>query len=171
VKRMIAASTNLGELLESRISRLRRAPIHGCMVGNCHFGESEKYINVIKTLVKANARIDAKDVCGVTALHLGTQDDYGRGLPLVKALLKLKADVNLGTRNNTTALHFAASMSNYEKTMVESLLKAGADLDAESEGITCRYSLLLCGNLGAKELSKYGHSKKRPLSRTNVREL
>ena len=90
-------------------------------------------VNLVKILIKAGAKIDAKDKSQWQPLHTACVYDH---IEVVKTLLKSGANVNAVIVNEfnvgQTALHIANSNGNVE--MVETLLANGAkvnDRDAD----------------------------------------
>ena len=84
-------------------------------------------INVVRLLLEANAKPDAADGQGMTALHHAVKNDRQ---DIVSALLDAHADVNVGNQDGRRPLHTAAEYDNLE--IVKILLDAGADPNVTS---------------------------------------
>ncbi len=84
------------------------------------FGDPE----VIRTLLKGKADIQAKDNDGMTALHWAV---LGHRPEAVKVLLAGGADVNVVDRFGFTPLQYAATVDFGDAAIVTELLQAGAD--------------------------------------------
>lgn len=85
--------------------------------------------NVIQTLHRAGAKIDAQSKRGKTALHLAAKNGH---VPTCKLLLDLKASINVKAQYNWTPLHSAAKAG--KKDVCILLLAAGADRNAGGRG-------------------------------------
>lgn len=89
----------------------------------CYHGHPE----VIRILLKQNARVDVFDESGRASLHLAAELGHE---DVVKLLLENNAFVNVRNKNGWTPLHLAG-MKGYNN-MVKSLVKDGAIVDALS---------------------------------------
>lgn len=109
-----------------------RTPLHYVFVhrlGDHPTNVDAEAAAIVETLVKAGADVNARAAGNWTPLDLAVQ---GGGPKAVGALLEAGGDMQAGRRY--TALHLAAWRSDGEAaTVVEVLLRAGADVNAESE--------------------------------------
>ncbi|GIL63668.1 hypothetical protein Vafri_17695 [Volvox africanus] len=83
------------------------------------------HTNVLRRLIEAGARVDARDAIGYTALHHATA--HNPVLDLAEILLEAGADVNVQDRFGVTPLMCAVMVS--EPRSVRLLLKHGARTD------------------------------------------
>ncbi|KAL4955269.1 ankyrin repeat-containing domain protein [Aspergillus filifer] len=98
-----------------------------------HCGNEE----VVDLLICKNARLDAVDKSGSTALHLAAsrainleaRDSRGREVEATQLLLLAKAKVNPRADAQMTALHIAAKQG--DDAIVKLLVKSGADLEVK----------------------------------------
>ena len=81
----------------------------------------------IKILVKAGAKVNTKDINGLSPLHLSAQDGYK---DITEFLLQNGANINVTDSENCTPLHNAVSFDRVE--IVKHLVEKGADLFIKS---------------------------------------
>jgi ankyrin repeat protein len=86
---------------------------------------------LVQTLVKGGAKVDLGDHDGLTPLMASANYEGDNFLKIVNLLIQSKADVKLQNKNGDTALHFAAG-NNFKTDNVQTLLKAGAKIDAQN---------------------------------------
>lgn len=97
-----------------------------------HIAAEAGYLEVVETLLGAQANANAEDSSGQGALHLAAR--YGH-LAVVERLLAAKADVHHRDTYGRTSLHHAATSGSLE--IVERLLVAGVDVSRQDvEGQT-----------------------------------
>ena len=65
----LASSASKNQLLEFRIGVLRATPLMLTVLGCAMHNQGERCVDVVLLLLQHGARVDAKDVCGKTALH------------------------------------------------------------------------------------------------------
>jgi ankyrin repeat protein len=82
---------------------------------------------IAEILINAGARIDLSNKDGQTAFHWAVIDD---NLKIAKLLIAHKANVNVRDQDDKTPLYYALFSS---KEMVELLIDAGADINAQRE--------------------------------------
>jgi len=82
----------------------------------------------VKKLLDRGANLNAKNILGLTPLHIAAM--YGN-LELVDLLLKYGADANAKTDHAVTPLHLAASWGRAD--VVKMLLERGADVNARDD--------------------------------------
>jgi hypothetical protein len=92
------------------------------------FAAKDGYADIVRDLLKAGARLDAKDNDGDTALMYAAIDDR---VEVVKALLIAGADVNAQNNKGDTPLMAAALRGRTE--VVRALLAGGADVGLRNQ--------------------------------------
>ena len=95
------------------------------------FAAQEGHTDIVKTLLKARAYVNAANDIGATALWYASGEGH---TDIVNMLLEADADMNKtktsGTLIGSTALIIASQKGHMD--IVEALLKAGADLNKEA---------------------------------------
>ena len=97
----------------------------------------EGHVDVMRTLLGANADADAKDYSGSAALHYAASKrlDEDQAIKAVQALLRAGADANVRAGEGWTPLHVAVRESSVN--VARALLEAGAPVNAKDQaGLT-----------------------------------
>ena len=89
-----------------------------------HHACKRGYLAIAKSLITANANIEAMGPQGMTSLHLAAQVPHRN---VVMLLLQRHANVNARDENNQTPLHISSAQGNAEMCIY--LLESGAQLD------------------------------------------
>jgi ankyrin repeat protein len=96
-----------------------------------HLAAANGHIPVVDLLLRANADIMNRDNEGRTALHRAAW--YGRPA-MIEHLVSRKAQLEAGDSKSKTALHSAAaSKTTMSMTVIRTLVKAGAELEARTD--------------------------------------
>lgn len=120
---------------------------HGALVNKCDSlgltalssAASNNHVSVCQVLLKKGAIIDSReDICGFSALFFAVRKN---NFSAVQCLVRREASLELPDIDGKTVLHHAAW--NYNKTIMEYLLKNGANIDARDAGGLTPLHLLL----------------------------
>lgn len=142
-----SSRSTTAKLLEKRESSLRYSPLFACVMGskveyNTTFwpplavnGSTNQPMDapdinhtaVARVLIKAGARVHARDIMGNTPLHLTNQiNSTPKTLAIARMLVELgNADPNAESRNGATPLYTCISLGQPERTRL--FLELGAD--------------------------------------------
>lgn len=85
-------------------------------------------INGVNFLLEHGARVDHRDIIGVTSLMWAAAHNHPQ---VVKALLQAGADVNLRDKSGWTALIFATNNGNLE--VIQLLIDAGTNINIQND--------------------------------------
>lgn len=116
----------------------------------CYF----KFVDVVRLLLKKEAKVNAQCDTGETALHFACEQNL---LDIIRLLLSYEADMDIRTLSGTSPLHFACQ--NNHINAVEILLKNGANINAECSNQGKRPLHISCA-AGALKVVKYLIGKK-----------
>ena len=94
-----------------------------------HKAAMNGHIEYLKTLIKAGADVEKKDVDGYTPLHLAIEFEQTKA---ALALIEAGADINAECKGKWTPLHIAATHSNGAIEIALALIQAGADINAKN---------------------------------------
>ncbi|WP_395462927.1 ankyrin repeat domain-containing protein [Wolbachia endosymbiont of Cantharis cryptica] len=93
-----------------------------------HLAATHGQLPIIKKLLKEEADVNIKDLCGYTPLHLAAANGY---LDVVKELIKEGADINAQNKNGRTPLHLAARE---DKLLVaKEIIKEGGGINSKDD--------------------------------------
>ena len=113
-----------------------------------------KDINILKLLIKAGANVNASFTDGYTPLIAAVRSG---DITKVNKLLKYGADPNLQNRYGETALIILAGLTKYNKTIADSLVRNGANLEISNVKGTPLMHAAEDGNIDAiKDFIKLG---------------
>lgn len=93
----------------------------------------EEKIDIVKRLIKAGANVNAQDENGITALMFACKNN---NFDIAKILLGAKADVNIKDHDGYTAFAYAFFQEKRNNDILNTLIKAGADVNVQVNGRT-----------------------------------
>ena len=105
------------------------------LIGYYKFGDQKTDQLIVNSLLSPQLNVNARDVNGNSLLLLCTQFSF-HDLALM-LLNKREANANIQNNLGATALHFACAEENYSLELVETLLQAGASVDAADQQHGC----------------------------------
>ena len=134
-----------------------------------HLASSNAHSDTAKVLLHNGASVNAANAYGNTPLHLVCGSSSIETIELVILLLSHGADPCKRNKKGSTALHFLCLNTDAPSSLLQSIVQAGADIDAvDSRGMTPLLSCCTSGrgdflaaliHLGATVLVKDGEGR------------
>jgi uncharacterized protein len=104
-----------------------------------HHSLYDENTEICELLIKSGADVNAKDIDGYTPLQLGVSGSLGQMISNETCMLLIEAGADVKTTNNCgcNVFHSIATSSSSRKSLVNILIKHGANLlEKDNEGLT-----------------------------------